>query len=195
MQLSYAKLGQKALAGKVDILSCLTNRRILFAVLGQRFLPCNDGNHNGRPLPRQPLYSPSTSPPLELEEDRSGEGRKAGGQDAGRSASRTQSFAAGQILSQPGGRCGCAGRKIVCMRYAEHRTAIEKSSTCTDGAGGNFLPLASGGATRRKGRRPKRRREGRAHPCFRPYIHFSTSGYIGQHSNLHTVPAVLLCVS
>ena len=40
------KLGQKALTGKVDILSCLTNRRILFAVLGQRFLGCSDGNQN-----------------------------------------------------------------------------------------------------------------------------------------------------
>ena len=30
-----------------DIFSCLTNVRILFAVLGQRFRGCRDGNHNG----------------------------------------------------------------------------------------------------------------------------------------------------
>ena len=58
---------------------------------------------------------------------------------------------------------------------------------------GNFLPLASGGATRRKGRRPKRRREGRPHPCFRSYMWFFLKGYTGQHSNLLTLPAVLLC--
>ena len=32
--------------GKVDIFSCLANVRILFAVLGQRFLACSDGNQN-----------------------------------------------------------------------------------------------------------------------------------------------------
>ena len=41
-----AKLGQKALTGKVDILSCLTNRRILFAVLGRGETTCRGGNRD-----------------------------------------------------------------------------------------------------------------------------------------------------
>ena len=82
-QLWSAKLGQKALTGKVDISGGLTNRRILFAVLGRGGTTCSDGNHNGR----------------------------------------------------------------------------------------------------------------RAHPCFRSYMWFFLKGYTGQHSNLLTLPAVLLCAS
>ena len=112
------------------------------------------------------------------------EGRKAGGQESGRSASRTQNLRPSEF----------SANVVVGLAKALLAKAIEKSSICTDGAGGNFLPLASGGATRRKGRRPKRRREGRPHPCFRSYMWFFLKGYTGQHSNLLTVPAVLLCV-
>ena len=161
------------MTGKVDILSGLTNRRISFSVLGPAESGCSDGNHNGR-FDGQSFLT-SLRP----------EGRKAGGQESGRSATRTQNlrppkFSANLVAGWQ--RCRLA-------------KAIEKSSICTDGAGGNFLPLASGGATRRKGRRPKRRREGRTHPCFRSYMWFFLKGYNSQHSNLHTVPAALLCAS